>query len=155
MTGLKRLLRAAALAGLLAAGFSSWPAPSEASAAPGRLRAYSWALQKKGMWYEWGGIGPAGYDCSGLVMMAYRSAGISLPRTTYEMLADVFSGKLIPETHAQARRGDLAFFGTGHVEMFDWGNITFGAHDSGERIGYAFFGGGWQPTMYFRIAGAG
>src|SRR5215813_7761853 len=53
---------------------------------PVRLRAYWWALSKKGHPYVYGGTGP-GYDCSGLVMMAYRHAGIHLPRTTYGMLA--------------------------------------------------------------------
>ena len=32
--------------------------------------------------YIWGGTGPSGYDCSGLVQAAYAQAGISLPRTT-------------------------------------------------------------------------
>jgi hypothetical protein len=38
---------------------------------------------------------PAGYDCSGLVMMAYLAAGISLPRTTFQQVAagtPVYSG---------------------------------------------------------------
>jgi hypothetical protein len=29
--------------------------------------------------YIWGGTGPAGYDCSGLIYAAYRSVGIILP----------------------------------------------------------------------------
>src|SRR5579875_2629509 len=40
---------------------------------PLRLRAYYWALTQAGHPYVWGGTGP-GYDCSGLVMMAYRHA---------------------------------------------------------------------------------
>lgn len=31
--------------------------------------------------YVWGGTGPNGYDCSGLAQAAYRSAGVSIPRT--------------------------------------------------------------------------
>jgi hypothetical protein len=55
-------------------------------AVPTRLRAYNWAKTQYRKPYEYGGTGPSGYDCSGLVMEAYRHAGISLPRTTYEML---------------------------------------------------------------------
>ena len=41
-----------------------------------------------GCWYSYGGTGCyPGYDCSGLVMEAFaHGAGITLPRTTYEML---------------------------------------------------------------------
>ena len=43
-------------------------------------------------------------------------AGILLPRTTYEMLD---SPLLVQISRSQAKRGDLAFFGPGHVEMVD------------------------------------
>src|SRR5918994_7311001 len=33
--------------------------------------------------YAWGGNGPDRWDCSGLTVWAFRSVGISLPRTTY------------------------------------------------------------------------
>ena len=36
--------------------------------------------------YIWGDTGPVGFDCSGLVMMAYRAAGISIPRTTFQQV---------------------------------------------------------------------
>ena len=32
------------------------------------------------------GTGPVGYDCSGLVMMAYRAAGITIPQTTFQQV---------------------------------------------------------------------
>src|SRR5215468_5967502 len=53
---------------------------------PRRLRAYRWAARQAGHPYVYGGTGP-GFDCSGLVMMAYRHAGVHLPRTTGGMLA--------------------------------------------------------------------
>jgi cell wall-associated NlpC family hydrolase len=118
---------------------------------PLRLVAYDWALKQHGKRYCWGGTGPSCYDCSGLVYAAYRHAHISLGRTTHAMLA---SGRLIRISHARARSGDLAFFGTGHVELFDRANITFGAHDSRTRIRFARFNRYWHPTAYYRVRGA-
>ncbi len=127
-------------------------AATQAVRHPLRYTAYEYATAQGGKWYCWGGTGPSCYDCSGLVYAAYRHVHILLGRTTYDMLS---SGRLRRISHAQARRGDLAFFGTGHVELFDHSNITFGAHASGTRIGYARFGSYWHPTAYYRVRNAG
>jgi cell wall-associated NlpC family hydrolase len=113
-----------------------------------RLAAWHYALRERGKPYIWGGTGPIGYDCSGLVYAAYRAAGMALPRTTYEMLA---SWRLVRIPKSKARRGDLAFFGTGHVELYAWGNWTFGAEETGTRIGFHRMNQWWHPTMYFEI----
>lgn len=113
---------------------------------PARLRAYYWALSQRGKPYEWGGTGPWGYDCSGLVMMAYRHAGIHLPRTTYEMLA---SWRLVRVSHPHV--GDLAFYGSGHVELFRKWGYTFGAHDFGSPVSLVHYGWGWRPTAFYRV----
>ena len=89
-----------------------------------------------------------GFDCSGLVYAAYRASGIQLPRTTYEMLD---SWRLVRIPKSQAGKGDLAFFGTGHVELFAGGHWTFGAAESGTRIRFHRMNSFWHPTMYFRI----
>ena len=119
---------------------------------PLRYVAYHYATTQHGKWYCWGGTGPSCYDCSGLVYTAYRQVHIWFGRTTYAMLR---SGRLVRITHAQARRGDLAFYGTGHVELFDRANITFGAHDVGTRIGWVRFNRYWHPTACYRVKGAG
>lgn len=113
--------------------------------APRRLRAYRWARRQAGHPYVYGGTGP-GYDCSGLVMKAYAHVGIRLPRTTYGMLA---SPKLIRVRHP--RIGDLAFYGTGHVELFRRWGYTFGAHDYGSPVGLIHYGYGWKPTAFYRV----
>ena len=112
---------------------------------PPRLRAYRWAARQKGHPYVYGGTGP-GFDCSGLVMEAYRHVGIRLPRTTTEMLG---SRKLIRIRHP--RMGDLAFYGTGHVELFRRWGYTFGAHDYGSPVGLIHYGYGWKPTAFYRV----
>jgi len=119
---------------------------------PLRITAYDYAVAQAGKWYCWGGTGPSCYDCSGLVYEAYLSVDIDLGRTTYDMLD---SGELIRIRADQARRGDLAFFGSGHVELVDHGPITFGAHATGQQIGWITTNIEWHPTAYYRVRGAG
>ena len=117
-----------------------------------RIIAYDYAVAQAGKWYCWGGTGPSCYDCSGLVYEAYLRVDIDLGRTTYDMLD---SGELIRIRAGQARRGDLAFFGDGHVEFVDHGPITFGAHTTGQQIGWITTNSAWHPTAYYRVRGAG
>jgi cell wall-associated NlpC family hydrolase len=112
---------------------------------PKRLRAYYWATTQAGHPYVSGGTGP-GYDCSGLVMMAYRHAGVHLPRTTSGMLASPLLRRVW-----HPRMGDLAFFGPGHVELFRKWGYTFGAHDPGTVVGLIHYGWGWVPTAFYRV----
>jgi cell wall-associated NlpC family hydrolase len=153
-----RFLLIAAVFVVAAVGLAR-PAPARAAAVPAvsaqiaanaRMESNAWhfALDQKGKPYEWGGTGPYGFDCSGLVYASFRSRGLALPRTTYGMLA---SRHLIRISKAQARAGDLAFYGSGHVEFFDHGNWTYGAADSGTRIGFHLMGPWWHATMYFAV----
>lgn len=113
-----------------------------------RMTAWRFATRQRGKPYIWGGTGPAGFDCSGLVYAAYRAAGVILPRTTTEMLG---SWRLVRIPKSRARRGDLAFFGTGHVELYEWGHWTLGAATTGTQIGFHAMNVFWHPTMYFRV----
>jgi cell wall-associated NlpC family hydrolase len=65
-------------------------------------RAVQYAKTKLGLPYVWGAQGPRAYDCSGLVQNAYRHAGISLPRTTYDLI-----GVGTPVPRSEVREGDL------------------------------------------------
>ena len=121
-------------------------APASASTQAQRLTALRWAERQAGKWYCMGGTGGC-FDCSGLVMMAYRHAGKSLPRTTYGMLA---RAKLRRIPASSRRRGDLAFYGSGHVELVT-AHGTFGAHGAGTRVGWHHPNAWWHPTMYFRV----
>ncbi|MFF7368166.1 C40 family peptidase [Streptomyces tricolor] len=88
----------------------SVPAPTTRAAA-----AVAYAYSKLGSPYVWGATGPNAFDCSGLVLAAYRSAGISLPRTTY---AQIGAGRRV--SRAELRPGDLVFFysGISHVGIY-------------------------------------
>lgn len=119
---------------------------------PLRVIAYDYAVAQRGKWYCWGGTGPSCYDCSGLVWAAYRHVHIFLARTTYGMLQ---SGQLIRISASQARRGDLAFYGPGHVELVDFPSVMFGAETTGTRIGWTRSNPYWHPTAYYRVRGAG
>jgi cell wall-associated NlpC family hydrolase len=85
-------------------------------------------------------------------MAAYAHEGLHFGRTTTAMLS---SGELVREKQSQARRGDLAFYGSGHVEFFVRPGHTFGALHTGTRIGWHAWNAYWHPTMFFRVRGAG
>jgi cell wall-associated NlpC family hydrolase len=117
-----------------------------------RLVAFDWARTQAGKPYQYGGTGPGGYDCSGLVYAAYRHAGITLPRTTYQMLASPMFGRT-----NSPNPGELAFFGSGHVEMVTRvSHLTFGALGAGTTVWWHtwYSGSGWQPTVYLYVKGA-
>jgi len=44
------------------------------------------AISKIGADYEWGAVGPGTFDCSGLMVWAYKQAGKTLPRTSQAQL---------------------------------------------------------------------
>jgi hypothetical protein len=64
------------------------------------------AKSKVGGSYVWGGNGPTGYDCSGLMVYAFKVAGISLPRTSQAMRN---VGSAVPSL-SDAEPGDLITF---------------------------------------------
>lgn len=59
-----------------------------AQAAPNAraAEAVAFAYGALGRPYVWGATGPTSFDCSGLTQAAWRSAGVSLPRTTYTQI---------------------------------------------------------------------
>ena len=65
----------------------------------------AFARAQVGKPYVWGATGPGSYDCSGLTQAAWKAAGVSLPRTTYDQ---VNAGTTV--SLADARPGDLIFF---------------------------------------------
>ncbi|MBF6545283.1 NlpC/P60 family protein [Nocardia brasiliensis] len=83
---------------------------ADTAANPTAVQVISFACAQLGLPYVWGGNGPdvnGGWDCSGLTQAAYRTAGISIPRTTH---TQVHVGATISED--QLAPGDLVFYGT-------------------------------------------
>src|SRR6266498_4801925 len=79
---------------------AAYKAPASAAAIAVRF-----ALDQLGKPYRWGGNGPSGYDCSGLTTMAYRAAGVALPRVSRWQYG---AGAHIPVRKLSA--GDLVFY---------------------------------------------
>lgn len=98
------------------------PAPAPAATVPagsgGMDEVIAYARAQIGKQYVWGGEGPNGFDCSGLVMMAYRQIGINLPHSSSMQYV---GGTKVPLS--QLRPGDLVFYGASgetnhHVGIF-------------------------------------
>ena len=112
--------------------------------------AISYAVAQLGKPYIWGGTGPEGYDCSGLVMMAYQAAGIDIPRTTYQQ---VDAGTPVYGL-SQLQPGDLLFTAgsdgsdsnPGHVGMYIGDNLIIQAPQTGEDIMLTPLAGYWQEN---------
>jgi cell wall-associated NlpC family hydrolase len=80
--------------------------------------------------YRWGADGPAGYDCSGLTLAAWRAAGKSLPHNAaMQWKATARVGR------AELRPGDLVFYrGLGHVALYVGGGKVIHAPTFGRNV---------------------
>lgn len=111
------------------------PAPAPAGSASGRAaQAVAFAKAQQGKSYVMGATGPSSYDCSGLMLTAWKSAGVSLPRTSQ---AQYGAGR--PVSKSDLQPGDLVFYygGISHVGMYVGGGQIVHASRPGKPIGYA------------------
>ncbi|UZI29235.1 C40 family peptidase [Streptomyces sp. VB1] len=81
--------------------------------------------------YVWGASGPSSYDCSGLTQAAWREAGVTLPRTTWDQVkvgTRVATSDLIP--------GDLVFFydDISHVGIYKGDGMMIHAPKPGANV---------------------
>ncbi|MEV7021858.1 C40 family peptidase [Kitasatospora sp. NPDC093558] len=126
---------------------------SSGSTSSGRTEsAIDYALAQLGKPYVWGGDGPSGYDCSGLVQQAYRRSGISLPR-----VADDQYAATTPIGAGQLRRGDLVFWsdsgrasGIHHVGIYLGGGTFVEAPRPGKTVRVSTLNAGYYPTHFGR-----
>jgi len=94
------------------------------------VRAVSFAKKFIGVPYVWGGSGPGGFDCSGLVRYVYERFGIDLPHSSY---ADFDLGERVGRW--ALKPGDLVFFdGVGHVGLYVGNGRFIHAPHSGTTV---------------------
>jgi peptidoglycan DL-endopeptidase CwlO len=108
-------------------------------------KAVAYAYAQLGCPYVYGGTGPCpdGYDCSGLTMMSWASAGVSIPRTSYEQWDDLTS---VPE--ADVEPGDILVFLDGaHVGLYVGGGKLIDAPQTGEDVQLVSFSGWYQTNL--------
>nr|WP_311766693.1 NlpC/P60 family protein [Streptomyces rhizosphaericus] len=116
------------------AGGSGSTAPSTPSAPAGSSKAaqaIAFAKAQLGKPYVWGATGPSSFDCSGLTQAAWKSAGISLPRTTWDQ---VKAGTRV--STSQLQPGDLVFFydDISHVGLYIGDGMMIHAPKPGDVV---------------------
>jgi peptidoglycan DL-endopeptidase CwlO len=159
--GTRRLTGRETAAAVAAGGLLALAAHHGGSTSAGQARAstvstataaaaIAYARAQIGRPYIWGGpTAPGtsgGFDCSGLVMMAWRSAGVGIARTSQDQWAS--------EAHVSSPQpGDLVFFagadGTvaspGHVGIVTGPHTMIEAYGTGYPIRYSQFGTAGSP----------
>jgi cell wall-associated NlpC family hydrolase len=96
-------------------------------------RALDAARTKVGSQYVWGATGPNSFDCSGLVQWAYKQAGVSIPRTSFEQAN---AGK--PVSVDQLRPGDIVITNGGnHAAVYAGDGKILEASTSGVPVKYS------------------
>ena len=93
--------------------------------------AIKYALKQIGDRYVFGAAGMITWDCSGLTMRAYQSAGVSLPHSS---AAQSRYGRSV--SYRSAKPGDLLFYGRpiSHVAIYLGGGKMVHAPRSGSRV---------------------
>lgn len=98
----------------------------------GKAAAFAVAQAQAACPYVYGGTGPCadGFDCSGLAQAAWASAGVAIPRTTYEdwdSLPSISMSSLEP--------GDLILYdGEGHVAIYVGNGMIVDAPHTGADV---------------------
>ena len=109
--------------------------PANASTA---AKVLAFARAQIGEPYVFGAAGPGSWDCSGLTMMAFQSAGIDIGGhgATVQYTTARDKGLLVP--YSQAQPGDLVFYGSGsdmaHVAVYSGGGNMVEAPHPGASV---------------------
>ena len=100
-------------------------------ASPGAGSAVTLALAQVGKPYVWAADGPESFDCSGLMLFAWRAGGASLPHSSRSQFATTTRVSV-----SQIRPGDLVFYGRPihHVGMYVGNGQMVEASRSGRPV---------------------
>jgi cell wall-associated NlpC family hydrolase len=106
--------------------------PSGGGAVSGSAAAaVAYARAQVGKPYCYGGSGPGCFDCSGLTMMAWRQAGVSLPHSS---ASQINVGRRI--SASELKPGDLIFYYSpiSHVSIYIGGGQRISATHTGDYV---------------------
>jgi peptidoglycan DL-endopeptidase CwlO len=105
------------------------PPPNAVSGNVGAVIRYAYA--QLGKPYQWGATGPGGFDCSGLTMMAWAQAGVSLPHSSR---AQIGIGRQV--TRSELQPGDLIFRYSpiSHVSLYVGNGQQISATHTGSTV---------------------
>ena len=105
------------------------PPPKAVSGNVGAVISYAYA--QLGKPYQWGATGPGSFDCSGLTMMAWAQAGVSLPHSSR---AQIGIGRQV--TRSELQPGDLIFRYSpiSHVSLYVGNGQQISATHTGSTV---------------------
>lgn len=108
----------------------------------------AYACAQLGDPYRWGASGPGSFDCSGLSLMAWKQAGVSLPHNA-AMQARYGTAVGLDEL----RPGDLVFFHSpiGHDGIYLGGGLMIHAPRTGDTVKIAPMRYSGTPTAAVRL----
>jgi cell wall-associated NlpC family hydrolase len=120
------------LSNSIGANGSSAPQPYTGPTSTQAGKAVAFVYNQLGCPYVYGGTGPChmGFDCSGLVQAAWASAGVQIPRDSYEQFAALPHVPL-----SSIEPGDiLVYNGEGHVAMYVGAGYIIDAPQTGMNV---------------------
>jgi len=110
---------------------SNVPVPDAPAPSPGAAVAVAYAKAQLGKPYRYAAAGPDEFDCSGLTMMAWAQAGVSMPHYS------AAQGAMFPHVpDDQMEPGDLVIYYSDqhHVGMYVGGGMTVSATQTGDFV---------------------
>ncbi|HOT79033.1 MAG TPA: NlpC/P60 family protein [Microthrixaceae bacterium] len=128
---------------------SSPPAAASTTPVPaGAPTAVEVALAQQGDPYRWAASGPDSFDCSGLIMFAYKAAGVSLPHSSRAL-----RGMTERISVDELQPGDLVFGGSPvhHVGMYIGNGQMVHAPHSGDVVRVASVYSTSKPVSFGRL----
>ena len=116
---------------LLASRSGSVRVPSDVPVSGRAAAAVQYALAQVGDAYVWGAAGPSAFDCSGLTMMAWAQAGVSLPHSSQMQF-----GSGAPVSSDNLQPGDLVFYYSpiSHVSIYIGNGLIVDAANPGAGV---------------------